>query len=203
MTSIQAPKDAKKDYEKGLDLLKKQKWQEAQQHFQKAVDVYPKYAASWYELGMIYGQQKNTAESRKAYEQAIAADPKYLRPYLPMAMCAIQEKNWQDAADITGRLIRLDPLEYPEGFMYNAIANLNLRHLDAAEESARQAVKLDTGHQYPRAEYILGIVLANKQDYAGALQLLKSYAAHIPSDGDIQQVQKQIAQLEQAAASKQ
>ena len=49
--SLAAPKDAKKAYQKGMDALKKKKVQDAVKNFEKAVEVYPKYADAWYELG--------------------------------------------------------------------------------------------------------------------------------------------------------
>src|SRR6185436_14030890 len=50
-TSLAAPKDAKKAFEKGIDFLKKKKPEDALKSFEKAVELYPKYATAWYELG--------------------------------------------------------------------------------------------------------------------------------------------------------
>src|SRR5262249_8687766 len=51
--SLQAPKDAKKAYDKGHDLLKKKKIPEAEKELDKAVQIYPKYSTAWFELGRI------------------------------------------------------------------------------------------------------------------------------------------------------
>jgi len=50
-TSMAAPNNAKKAYEKGLDEKKKEKWANARKQFEGAVKQYPRYAAAWYELG--------------------------------------------------------------------------------------------------------------------------------------------------------
>jgi len=52
-TSAMAPKDAQKAFEKGRDKAAKQKWDEARPFFEKAVQIYPKYAVAWFELGSI------------------------------------------------------------------------------------------------------------------------------------------------------
>ncbi|HVX65503.1 MAG TPA: tetratricopeptide repeat protein [Bryobacteraceae bacterium] len=200
-TSIAAPKDARKAYEKGVNAAKKQKWPEAQEQLQKAVGLYPKYAAAWYELGEAYMRQNNTAEARKAFAQSLEADPKFLKPYRPMAALALQEKQWQEAADMTDKLLRLDPVDFPDAHLTNAIANVNLRKIDAAEKSAREAVKIDTDHQYPRAEYVLGFILANKQDYTGALQMMRSYLQRAPNAPDADGVRQQISQLEKVSGN--
>ncbi len=199
VTSLEAPKDARKSYEKGQELLKKEKWPEAQKQLEKAVEIYPKYAAAWYDLGEARLKQSNAAQAQEAFARAIEADPKYLKPYLPLATLAMGEKKWQEAADTTSKLTRLDPVDYPQAWMYNAIANMNLHNLDAAEESARAAVKADTGHQFPRCEYILAVILANKQQYAAALPLMKSYVEHAPNAPDAEAVRKQISEMERTA----
>jgi tetratricopeptide (TPR) repeat protein len=201
-TSLQAPKDAKKAYSKGLDEAKKQKWPEAQAQFEKAVQLYPRYAAAWFELGNVFGHESNADQARKAYGQALEADRKFLKPYLPLAVMALQENNWQAVADTTDALTRLDPVDYPQAFLFNALANLNLRNFDAAEQGARQALKLDTEHRFPRSAYVLGLVLANKHDYDAALPLLKEFIQRAPKAPDAGAVRKQIGDIESLAKSK-
>jgi tetratricopeptide (TPR) repeat protein len=199
-TSLEAPKDAKKAYEKGVDAMKKEKWPEAQKSFDKAVEAYPKYAAAWYELGEVCQKQNNPAEAQKAYQQSMQADPKYIKPYLPSAILLVQGQQWQQAADMTDKLMRLDPVDYPDALMYNAIANINLHKLDVAEKSARDAVRLDTEHRVPRAQYILGFILANKREYPEALTRMKNYVELAPDAPDLTEVRRQIAELEKATA---
>src|SRR5438477_6110303 len=74
--SLRAPKDAKKAFDKANDLLKKKKVPEAQKEFEKAVEVYPEYAAAWYGLGRTLEAQNNADGARKAYDRALTSDPK-------------------------------------------------------------------------------------------------------------------------------
>jgi len=77
-TSSQAPKDARKAYEKGLEAVKKNKPDQAEQEFRKAVGIYPRYAAAWLELGKALERRDHKAEAREAYASALAADPKLM-----------------------------------------------------------------------------------------------------------------------------
>lgn len=201
-TSFQASKDAKKAYSKGLDEAKKQKWPEAQAQFEKAVGFYPRYAAAWFELGRVFERENNAGEARKAYGQALEADRKFLKPYLPLAVMSIQENNWQAVVEISAALTRLDPVDYPQAFLFNALANLNLHDFDAAEKSARQVLKLDPDHRFPRAAYVLGLALANKHQYDEALQLLKEFIGRAPNAPDAGMVRKQISDIETLAKAK-
>jgi tetratricopeptide (TPR) repeat protein len=195
-TSLQAPKDAKKAFEKGTDALKKKKFEEAQKQLEKAVELYPKYATAWFELGMLYQQRKQVDLAKKAYAQALAADAKFVKPYLQLTQFSVQEQKWQEVADTTSRVIKLNPFDFPFAYFYNSAANFNLRNFDAAEKSAREALKLDTQHRIPKIEHLLGIILANKQDYTGAAEHMKSYLQQVPEASDVDLVKKQLAEIE-------
>lgn len=195
-TTIQAPKDAKKAFEKGADAVKKKKFEEAQKQFEKAVELYPKYAVAWFELGMLHQQRKQVEPAKKAYGEALAADAKYVKPYLQLALISVQEQKWQEVADTTGRVLKLNPFDFPSAFFYHSVANFNLKNFDAAEKSAREALKLDSQHRIPKTEHLLGIILANKQDYTGAAEHMKSYLQQAPEASDVELVKKQLADIE-------
>jgi tetratricopeptide (TPR) repeat protein len=201
MTSLMAPKDAKKAYEKGLQAARKKKWGDALPHLEKSVALYPKYAAAWYELGAVHEQSERLAEARKAYEQSLAADAKYVNPYMRLAAMAAMERKWQEVADTTDRVLKLNPVDFPNAFFYNAVANYNLQKVDAAEKSAREAVKLDTQHRLPRANHLLGIILADKRDFAGAREQMSNYLKFAPGASDADAVRQGLAKIDQALAA--
>jgi len=201
-TSALAPKEARRNYEKGLQDASKGKPDEAQKDYQKAVDLYPKYAAAWYSLGLLYEQRDHVDEARKAYAQALAADSRYINPSERLYMLDAKESKWQDVADNTERVLRLNPYDFASAYYFNAIANLELKHLDAAEKSAREAVKLDTAHTNPRTSYILGMILAQKQDFAAAAGYLREYLKAVPDGKDSEAVRKQLGSIEEFARAK-
>jgi tetratricopeptide (TPR) repeat protein len=208
MTSMMAPKDAKKAYDKGLEALKKKKVEEAEKEFQKAVMVYPKYADAWYRLGVIQMDRKEAETARSSFTQAIAADPKLVTPYVNMAILDAQNGKWKEVAESTGKAIRLDPVDFPVAFYFDSLANYNLQHFEAAEKSARQLQKLDTGHRFPIVDRILASVLADRKDYSGAAQQMRDYLKVAGTAKDADEVRGQLQQLEkiineQAAAKEQ
>lgn len=195
-TSALAPKDAVKAFDKARDEEKKQKWQDAQKELNKAVSIYPKYAAAWCELGNIQVEQKDIDGARQSYAKAIEADPKFVNPYLALGDLAAREQKWQDAADNSDHLLRLDPIDFPEAWLVNAFANFNLGKLDAAEKSAREGLARDTNHHLPKMNLILGVVLAQKHEYAGAAENMRAYLQYAPQADDAEQVKKQLDEVE-------
>ena len=195
-TSAFAPKDAKKAFEKGRDASRKQKWDEAEKDFQKAVDNYPKYAAAWYQLGLVQMEKKNEDAARKSYAQALAADSKFVSPYQELAMMDARAQKWQDVVDDTDHLLRLNPVDFPQAWMFNSLGNYYLKNIDAAEKSAREGISHDAAHHFATMNHVLGVILAQKQDYTGAAEQLRTYIHFAPNATDVDQAKQQLAEVE-------
>jgi tetratricopeptide (TPR) repeat protein len=199
-TTRMAPKDAQKAFEKGRNEFKKEKLENAQKEFEKAVTVYPKFATAWFELGRVQEERKDVEGARKSYGQALEADPKFVSPLLSLAAMSMREKQWQEAADYTSRLLKLNPVDFPQAWYFNSLANYYLKKMDLAEKSAREGISRDTAHQYAKMNHVLGVLLAQKQDMPGALEQLKAYLRYAPTAADAEQVKKQIAEVEKFVA---
>ncbi len=195
LSAMRAPEDAKKAFSKGLDAATSRKWSKAQADLEKAVGIYPDYAAAWSALGEVYAHESMSKEAHSALERAIQIDPKYLKPYVQLARLDLAEKRPEDAEAITTRAMEMKPTEFPAIYFYHAVANFNLKHLDIAETSARRAIELDSEHEVPRAEYLLGSILAAKGDRAGAVDHLNQYLKLAPKAPDAPEVRQRIADL--------
>ncbi len=201
MTSLQAPKEARRAYDRALQDLRRNKLPEAGKELRKAVDIYPNYAAAWYELGRIQEQNRDIEQARKSFAKAMAVDAKFISPYLKLAELEAKAEDWAELADTTNRLLKLDAVDYPMAYFYNATANLNLGQFDTAERSARAGEKLDTPHRFPRLEQVLAMILARKKDYAGAAAHLRSYLLLAPDAEDAARMKKELADLERLSGA--
>jgi hypothetical protein len=194
-TSTAAPDSAKKAFDRGLDQEKNAKWDAAAKSFQKAIQVYPRYAVAWLELGRVQVMQKDLSEAKHSFQQSVAADPNYQNPYLGLMQIAVQEQNWQVLVDVTAKIIGLNPGGSPEVWFYNGVANYNLGKLAEAEKSAQQGLKLDTAHHFPKLEYLLGIVFEEQHDYAAANEHMQAYLHLASSPQDVAAAQKELAEI--------
>jgi len=200
VNSAMAPKEAHKAYEKGVSAASKKNFDEAQKNFEKAVELYPKYSDAWFDLGQLHEQRNKIDEARKAYEQAIAAEPKFIRPYERLSWLALREAKWQELVDRTGEWLRLDPSNSPDAYYLSSVANLQAEHIDVAEKNAREAIRMDPAKKNMRTRYVLGLALAQKQDFTGAAEALRTYLDSAPDPKEAETVRKQLAQVEEAAA---
>ena len=206
MVSLAAPKDAKKAYDKGMDALKKKKFEDAQNSFEKAVEIYPRYAVAWYELGRLRVSQDQTDIARGSFAEAIKADPQFVPPYVSLSYLELEAKHWQQLAEVTEKTIALDAFDYPQSYFFNSVAHFNLRELEAAEKTGLQAERLDTRHQFPQVHHLLGMILADRKDWAGAAERFKTYLKLSPKAENADAVRNQLSQVEriqqQLAAAK-
>ncbi len=200
LTSALAPKRAQKDYEKGSQLAAKGDFEEAEQHFRKATDAYPKYAVAWFALGELQQKTGNSEGARTSYAAAIAADSKYVNPYNELGSMAAQGGKWQDAADYSKQVIQLNSVEFPGAFWLNALANYKLKRLDDAEKSVRALLKVDTAHKYPQAEGLLGEIFWEKGNYSEAATHLRAYLVLHPDAKDADNIRQALVRIDQASA---
>lgn len=199
-TTEMAPPSARKAHEKALAALKKHKPEEAERELKKAVSIDPRYALAWFDLGRMYESRNKVTEATEAYRHSITADDKYLYPYERLYIMASRAEKWPEVLEITNKVIRLDPYDFPRAYYFNAIANSNLNDLDAAEKSAREAAKRDLAAN-PRAGYVLGTILARKQNFMEATELLQAYLKVAPAI-EVDIVKRQLDELRKYVAEK-
>ena len=200
-TSAMAPKDAQKAYEKGRQKAGKEKYEEAEQLFSKAVEIYPKYATAWYDLGRLQFRKNDVDAARHSFEQSIAADPKFVNPYRGMAELDLSQKRWPELVTVTTQILALDPVDFPDAWLRNALGNYYLQNLNEAEKSARQGMKIDDQHQVPKLEYLLGVILVQKRNYEEATSHIQNYLKVATQPADIDAAQKQLAEITRLTAS--
>ncbi len=203
-STMSAPKEAKKAFERGSNMLKKNKPAEAAAEFSQAIALYPKFAEALARLGEIYSDQNRPEDAAKLLHQAMEVDPKYVAPYVDLARLAGRKQDWTEMAKMSERAIELNPYEYPAAYFFHAIANFNLLNLEAAEKSARAANRLDPQNRNPRIDYLLANILFQKGDYAGAAEQVRTFLQQAPGPAETKMGRDLLAQIEsKRGASKQ
>jgi Tetratricopeptide repeat len=200
-TSAMAPKDARKAYEKGSKKLSQEKWDEAEPLLSKAVEIYPRFAVAWFDLGRVQLHKHDDVQARHSFEQSVAADPKYVNPYRGLAELDMQQKQWQALVTVTGQLLALNPVSFPDAWLRNALGNYYLYNFPDAEKSARQGMKMDDQHRVPKLEYLLGVILLQKREYPEAATHIQNYLKFATQPAEIEEAQKQLAEITRLSAS--
>jgi hypothetical protein len=200
-TAYAAPKDARKAYEKGLEAEGKGKLADARRYFEKAVEIYPSHANAWFQLGTVLQKENQKDAARTAYTQATTADSRFLAPYLSLALMAGEAENWTEVLNLTGHILDRDPLNYPDAYFYNSVANYNLKKTEDAEKSGLKAERLDVRNRFPQLHLLLAEIFAQKSNYATAISEMQTYLKLAPDAKNADQVRERVTKLEKLNAS--
>jgi tetratricopeptide (TPR) repeat protein len=196
-TALNAPKDARRAWEKGSQFMRapgQTRLAAAEKELLKAVEIYPDYANAWSDLGRVRLQEGKTGAAREAFQKALSADAKLVEPYVQLGEQAAREQNWAEAGLNLDRALQLDPVDYPRLWFEDAVANYNLRNYARAEKNARAALQLTRID--PRANQLLGQILITKHDYAGAKEALRTYVKMLPNAEDLERVRAELAEID-------
>jgi len=166
VSSLLAPKPARKAMDKGLKLEEQRRWPEAEQSFRKAIEIYPQYAAAWSELGRMQYVQQNYSSAHESFQRAVVIDPQYVKPYLGLVQLAVDAHDWPEAVRASDKALALDSASYPGMWLMNAAAQYNLRNYDAAETSVRNGKRADTEHRIKNFQLLWMQIIAARDSGA-------------------------------------
>lgn len=200
-TTLTAPKEARKHYERGIKELKAARFDKAILHLGRAVGEFPRYAVAWNSLGLAHEGSGDPVKAEESYKKSIEADSKYVSPYLQLANLAISRQDWAATVEYSAKAIRMNPIDLPMAYYLNAIGNLQTGELEQAEASAREAKKLDTAKRFARVDYFLALILAKRTKFREAAQRMRQYIDSQPAGMDPEILRQQLEQIESLAAA--
>ncbi len=160
---------------------------------EKAVKLYPEFAAAWHLLGEIHLKLQDETAARQAFERALAADSYYASPYISLAMLELVEERWEQAVQLCRQALELDP-QLIRAHYFNALANSFLGNLDVAEESILRVQKSSQAQDYPAIHLILGWVEAEKGNFQSAAAEYGSFLEAQPTALITEKLKKQLTQ---------
>jgi Ca-activated chloride channel homolog len=171
-------------------------WSEAERELRAAVLAAPKFAQGWNALGTVLKNEHKLDEARQAEQRAVELNPKLESAHLLLARFDIEAKDWAGARTAADALIELDARHrYLEAYIHQAIARFQLKDAAGAEASIQEAIRLDRKRDFPRTEYILGMILEARRETEGARQHLRTYLQLEPKAYDAAEVQARIEHI--------
>ncbi len=167
----------------------------------RPLEIYPQYASALDLRGRAQRLQKKDDEAQKSFLAAISADEKYIPPYIQLAGLYAARANWAEVLRLSGKVMELDPLSYPDAYFLNAFAHFNLKELPQAEASAQKAVEIDKEHRFPRAELLLGKIQKDRGEDAAAVGHLRNFIKLEPNSPEVPGIQEYMAQVDGQSAT--
>jgi Tfp pilus assembly protein PilF len=197
-TTLAAPKKAKKAFAKAEKELRKEKTNldKVRKELEKAVRVYPKYAAAWHLLGLVRMDHQDQEGARQALEASIEADENYIRPYLSLVDMEIRAGAWPRISELCGKVVELNPFMVRCQY-YHAVASLNLGRMEEAEASAVKVQESRDSRFLSGSHYIRGAVMARQGDFESAAEQFRHFLKIAPEGRGAVQIKENLVAWEQ------
>jgi tetratricopeptide (TPR) repeat protein len=181
--------------------MAREKWNEAEAWFTKALTVAPNYYSAWIGIGEAREASQQWSEAGAAYAKALELNGKSAEPYVRIAQLGVKTGDWKKVAEYSEAALGIDARDLPDAYNLCALANFKLNLLDTAESSARAGLKLEAANEAPELWLTLGLVQADEKRYADAAASLRRYLALVPGARTVKEIAIELSALEAALAA--
>lgn len=196
--SLRIPGKARKQLEKGDAALRKGKLTEAENHYRKAISLYPQFEEAQNSLGVALMRDGKKAEGRAAFQAALAVNSNYAPAQVNLAKIGFDEKRYDDAYAYAQQALRTEPLNASALFVAAEAAFFKGEYDDTVSYTR-------TLHSLPHEQYGLAHYLAAKSLEAqhqpdAAIGEYEMFLQEDPTDPNAKRA-REIVTLLQAAAT--
>jgi tetratricopeptide (TPR) repeat protein len=196
VASLNIPEQAKREFATGQRLLQTSRNPSGSiGHFRKAIQLYDGFTEAYVMLGLAYLRDQKLEESQKALERAIQLDAKSSAAYLTLGACLNQQKDYAGAEKALLAGLGLDS-ESPEGHYELAKTYWAQRRWQEAMPHAEKAEELQP--QVPGVHVLMGNILLQKRDNAGAIKEFSEYLRLDPEGSMSGPVRAMVSNLQKA-----
>jgi tetratricopeptide (TPR) repeat protein len=140
---LAVPKKARHEYEKAENAARRNKWAEANQYLQRALDIWPKFAEALVLRAIIERNQYSSKQAITDAEKAVDSDPSYAKAYVVLGAVYTDVNRSDDAVRALDHGERIAP-DYWQGYYEMSRTLLLKRDFAGALQQAQKAS--DVGH---------------------------------------------------------
>lgn len=108
---LKAPGNARKEYDKGFQLLMRKDLRGAIEHLSRAVSLYPSYVAAHNALGIAYLNSGQLPQAKDEFAQAVALDEYLPKSHLNLGCAQLQLQNYSEAVGSLKKASSIAPLD--------------------------------------------------------------------------------------------
>lgn len=100
------------NYELGILYLEKGKYKQAEEYFQKAAMISPRWALPWASLISLYTATKQFDKAKEAYNTAMELQPDFQNTYISAGIMHEELNQWLTAEELFRKSIKLNSRHY-------------------------------------------------------------------------------------------
>ncbi len=196
LTDLNAPKKARKEFEKGDRALEAGNFSEARSHLEKAVAEYPCYARAQTDLAVVATVLHKYPSAEAALKKAIKCDPGFPDSYPLFGQVLNAQHRFAESEKVLQDGVRLSPGAWQ--FYYQlGIAHFGLGEYARAQEEYAKVLSLNPA---PPAEFHVKFadLYVRVGAYAKAYAQMEAYLRADPSGRFAARIKEVMRQMESA-----
>ncbi|MBZ5567186.1 MAG: tetratricopeptide repeat protein [Acidobacteriia bacterium] len=106
---LNVPNKAREELRKAGQAMQEEDWKKATGHLNKAVSIYPQYAAAYNNLGFIAMKLKDWPKAQTMFQKAADLNDSTGYAYVNLGRVYLIERNFEEAARLMNKTLALDP----------------------------------------------------------------------------------------------
>jgi len=190
VAQYKVPGKAREEFKKANKLAQEQKHEEALEHLEKALAIYPAYADALTLCGILKIDIHDHAGAMADLQKAIDADGNHALAYIVMGAAQNMDSKFDDAIRSLERGQTLAPTSWQAYFeMGKALVGKARYEPALAQFSRAQAL---APSDYPLIHLVKAHAMLSLNNYSEAMAELQSYLAKEPNGPNSEQAQKML-----------
>jgi Tfp pilus assembly protein PilF len=196
LTDDNAPKKARKEFQKGSRALAEDRLVEARSHLERAVAEYPCYARAQTKLGLCLILLGEHSGAEDALKKSLECDPGFHEAHLVYGQLLNLQQRFAEAEKVLARGVRLAPGTWQFYFQLG-IARFGLGQHDKAKEDY---LKVQTLNPHPPAEWYVKVadLYLKVENYERAYETMQAYLRAEPTGRFANKVRTIMGEMEDA-----
>jgi tetratricopeptide (TPR) repeat protein len=188
------PEPAMQEFKLGSKQMDKKNWQEAKDHFQKAIAAFPKYAEAFNNLGLVDVQMQNGKDAVNAFLAATQIDPTVQQANLYLGQFYYENGKYKEAEPYLMRAAADQP---ESAQLLTVLANTQLQNgeADLALANASKVPSLPNHKQFAISHLIVAQALSGKGHDEEIATEYKEYLKEAPDSPLAPRVKDALAKL--------
>jgi tetratricopeptide (TPR) repeat protein len=141
----------------------------------------PDNAAAHFQLGVAFDQLGDQSRAASEWREAVRLRPDFLDAHRSLAGVSIAKGDWNALSQTAATIISLQP-GAPDGYVFQAIAQANLKRPEQAESSIEKAIEV--APKNPLGYIQLGALRASQSKFADAEKAYRQALDLSPESAD-------------------
>jgi len=182
------------ELDKGFEKMRKQRYDGARAHFERAAKLAPTNPDLPYMLGMIEYKQQHFDQARGEFEKALSLYPAHERSLIALGELQLQTGDAAAATETLERAYQINGADWRMHFLLAQAYNSQKDYSKAALHATRAAEFAKD--QAPQALLLLGQIYAADTKRDAAKQAFELLIQRFPSDAAVKEAKARIAALD-------